>query len=127
MAIKFTLEHGGYVLADGDIQIVGYDTDDPGVKHAERGRCPKDHDHSKVCAVELLDFRPIVTPAGKDEDDEPIAEVLGPSIRTRIEEWFKGYNATPDDPVHVEMPKKTVKAKNDKGKVVDKEVEDRDL
>lgn len=125
MAIKFTLDHGGYVNEDGDIQVVG--VGDDGAKHGERGQCEQDHAHSKACAVALLDHHPVITPAGVDGDGDPIAEVLGPSIRERMTAWFSTYDATPDDPKRVAMPTKKINVKNEKGKLVEREVEDRDL
>lgn len=125
MAIKYTLNEGGYVKTDGEIQIVGIGED--GTKHAERGQCRAKHGHTKDCAKALLDHKPVLQEAGVDGRGDHIPEQLEPSIRERMEKWFLDYDATPDDPVEVEMPKRTVRVNDGKGKLVDKEVEDRDL
>lgn len=130
MIVKFTLEHGGYVKKDGDIQAIAFCDDYPGVYHGERGFCLETHEHSKACAKVLLDVNPVISPAVEADEDAGIEaqdEVLGLSMRQRAEAWFEQYDQTPDDAGDVELPTKTIKAKNDKGKLVNKEVEDRDL
>lgn len=127
MRFKMTLEHGGYVHTNGDVQIVGVGIDDPEAKHAEQAKCPTDHKHSKDCAKALMDYKPIIQTARKEDDGTEIPEIRAESVRERMAAYFTAYDALPDDPVHVELPKKTVQQKNDKGKLVNVEVEDRDL
>lgn len=124
MAIKFTLDHGGYVKSNGDIQIVGVSGDR---KHGERGVCPEAHAHSKACAQQLLDFKPLLAEARTDDDGKVLPEVRDDSIRERMEKYFQQQASMPAAPTFVELPKKTIRAKNDKGKLVDKQVDDCDL
>jgi hypothetical protein len=134
MAIKFTVakEEGGYVHSNGDIQIICIEG---GKKHGEQAKCllPQAHTHDKSCAVTALDVKPILEPAVQEDDsfDPPISakpEVLGQSPRERATAWFAALaQAEANKPVPVVLPQKTVKVKNDKGKLVDKEVDDGDL
>jgi hypothetical protein len=131
MAIKYTLADGGYVMSNGDIQVVGVEGDH---KHGERAKCLEAHTHVKNCAKVILDVPPIIKPAvpahtdgeGNEVPEEPA--VLGKTLRQRMEEHFAGRAAQPPAPTHVEMPKKTVDVRDEKtGKLVKKQVEDRDL
>lgn len=134
-------EDGGYVKPNGEIQVIFIRA---GVKHAEQGTCLEDHAHSKACAQAIMDVKPVIEPAqdeipGDDGDptaDPPIAPlaaipakpaVLGPSMRQRGHAFFASLDARPADPVPVAMPQKTIKIRNDKGKLVDKQVDDGDL
>ncbi len=130
MTIKFTCaEHGGYVHNNGDIQIIAYDGD---VKHGEQAKCPTVHTHTKQCAIDQLDTKPILVPAIPEhvEDGETIPEVpavLGKTPRERALEWFAARAALPPAPTKVALPQKTVTVKNDAGKNVQKQVDDGDL
>lgn len=104
------------IMSDGEILIVGriYKDDvlpDSHEKqmngalagHGETVRCTEVHAHSKDCAKSLL-----------------------PLVKASMESYFKAWDEAPEDPVHVEMPKKTVVSKVD-GKDKKIEVDDRDL
>lgn len=120
MAIKYTLGRGGYVHDNGGIQVAGYDSETD-VGHSEHGTCDQKHSHSKQCAEDILDLKPVL---GKDVKGEPI---LGLSMRERHEAWFAAYEAAPEDPKPVELPKKTMLVANEKGNMVSREVDDVEL
>ncbi len=100
------------------------------------GLCPREDDHlcDKACAQLLLDHKPIVCAKTVDVveggDDVPHVHTeacpKGLSVREKIAKWFADEEAKVADP-EAEMPTKTVREKDDKGKLVDKQVPDRDL
>lgn len=49
------------------------------------------------------------------------------SVKPAMKRYFIDWDAAPDDPVHVEMPKKTVVTKDENGKDKKSKVDDRDL
>jgi hypothetical protein len=104
-AIKYRVER---IMTDGECILIG---DNGEAAHGETVYCQTKHDHSKDCAVTLLDAK---------------ADKAAPSVREKIDAWFAQWDAAPADPTAVEMPKKVVQVVED-GKTVNQSVDDKDL
>lgn len=104
------------VMSDGEIVIVGliYKGDVPPASqelqengalagHGETVYCETAHTHGKSCAAALLD-----------------------SVRPAMESYFTAWDATPEDAVPADMPKKSLKVTED-GKTKTVQVDDLDL
>lgn len=127
MAILFKLR-AERVMEDGECLIVGYEVDANGKEkargraHGETAFCKQAHPHVKGCAQALLDSA--FLSEVKDRDGVVVTPAM--TVRQAVAAWFDALEARVV-PKSIEMPTKTVKLPNDKGVLVDKVVEDKDL
>lgn len=118
------------VLSSGEIVIVGRiykddvlpDSEDARLNgalaaHGETIFCQQKHAHSKSCAQALLD---------QHDQDAKGKDIPGTSAREKHEAWFAAWDSTPEDPVPVDMPEKTI-AVVENGRQLARVVDDRDL
>lgn len=134
MAIKFSVLRIGEKSdrgPNGECGIVIVSTE-VSFSHGETGYCAEAHQHSKTCAVELLDRKPVLVAAkaavldvdGVTVLEPAVEQVLGPSIREKCVAWHAEEEPAAADVAP--LPTKTVQRVVD-GKTKSVQEPDRDL